>query len=617
MNNQVLLFCFLILFTFSLQAQSPTLQVIGSSPSLSKGNINTEVLTAIIQQKQEEIKERVFRNTIVKQFNLKQHDYTRRLNNFATYYYLYNVMDVLTSGKNKTAMTRALVEQSTEFAFVIGTTYFVNRGLLDSLDVSTRVQAAEEGLIELKGIDAKRQSKGKKRRYDLLDPRKDQLYIPTDKISTFNKTIDLCYKILLEKGDTLGKVFKFNFKESLKDFDFENWFEADNKFDVALSEAKSEKEIESLKNLESYARKRIDTLLAVTLGISNTLDGIINSDKSTSLSQEAKMIFDKMATMTGDELKSSMKNIIDKYGDVLGAKQKEKLIEFTDKITSRYQEFIDIYQFYVGLKKSTYKDFVLTRAQFQSLKLFLTEFTNIAKNYYPNNSVATVIKFLLENSIVEYNDNSGQLISEATAKTSGNTSYGYLYIDVESLISGIDQRFTTISNSGAIKYIAPFFSMGVNYASFRKPNTLITDDNGDPASISNLYFASEKIGVRWKLWNWKYTHSYPAGAAYKYYGRNIVWNRPQKEPFVSNIHIIAYCSGLLYNVANLKSEKSFDYVVGGVGAGITLFNGLSANITLASPIIDKKFKAENSYFNFGVDIPIFEYIAALRNKKIK
>lgn len=77
-------------------AQGPMLSLVGGSPSFAKGNINTEILSKVIQQKQEEVKQYVFRNTIIKEFNNSQ--YTDHLKNYTTYSFLYNLMDVMTSG---------------------------------------------------------------------------------------------------------------------------------------------------------------------------------------------------------------------------------------------------------------------------------------------------------------------------------------------------------------------------------------------------------------------------------------------------------------------------------------------------------------------------------------
>ena len=116
--------------------------------------------------------------------------------------------------------------------------------------------------------------------------------------------------------------------------------------------------------------------------------------------------------------------------------------------------------------------------------------------------------------------------------------------------------------------------MGVNYASFSNDNSLIDNGVNGTNSIGSLYYASEKIGIKWKLWNWKYTHAFEAGESFEYYGKQTYWLRPQEEPLISDVYIFGYGAGLLYNLVDLKSEDNFDYALVGAGIGMTFFNGL-------------------------------------------
>ena len=81
--KKILLSIALLATTFgqiNAQGQGPTLNLVGGSV-LSKGTINTEVLTAIIQQKQEELRIKVFRDIVVA--NFQKADQSQK--NFATY----------------------------------------------------------------------------------------------------------------------------------------------------------------------------------------------------------------------------------------------------------------------------------------------------------------------------------------------------------------------------------------------------------------------------------------------------------------------------------------------------------------------------------------------------
>ena len=120
------LFFFLFAINSMTFGQGPTLNLVGSDKSFSKGTIDTEVLTAIIQQKQEELREKVFMDVVINNFKKA----SPSVRNFSTYYYIYNVMQTITTEKNKTIITRNLLQTTSEFALVYGfTTYSVKAGI--------------------------------------------------------------------------------------------------------------------------------------------------------------------------------------------------------------------------------------------------------------------------------------------------------------------------------------------------------------------------------------------------------------------------------------------------------------------------------------------------------
>jgi len=86
---------------------------------------------------------------------------------------------------------------------------------------------------------------------------------------------------------------------------------------------------------------------------------------------------------------------------------------------------------------------------------------------------------------------------------------------------------------------------------------------------------------------------------------------------VSRWYLSVYGSGLLYTIADLRTENTFKYPIVGVGTGLEFFNGMEANISLAQPMITNSTPAERArsmFLNVGFDIPIFEYIRAARVK---
>src|SRR5690606_25242772 len=86
-------------------------------------SINTEMLASSIQKKQAELRQFVFRNMVIRNFNSYNHK--THLKNFATYQYIYNVMETITSGKNKSVITKCIIESTAEFAYLHGDVLYI------------------------------------------------------------------------------------------------------------------------------------------------------------------------------------------------------------------------------------------------------------------------------------------------------------------------------------------------------------------------------------------------------------------------------------------------------------------------------------------------------------
>lgn len=566
-------------FVTAYTQEGPKLQLTGNGSFVQKGNIDTEVLTAILQQKQEEIKLRVFRNTIVRQFN--NSNYKKRLNNFTTYNYLYNLMDELTSGKNKTIMTKKLMECSAEFAFVYGLTLYANKSQNDAAKVKLKGARGTE--------------------------------IQTEEVSVFNVRMDMCLDILLNNEDEFLQSFKF--KESLDNGYYKSWYNNDNAYLKAVM-ANNGADADYWASERILLEKKINAFLDLASQL-NDLGNTITSSISnpSALKEELDILLNSIYTSSSSELKNKMTEIETTFGYTFDAKLKQDISDVKTYLNDNSEVFVLLFNFYRGLEKSKFKDFTMTKDQYNAMKYILLEFIDVARNQYVNNDIiSSVLEFLLDYTLVEYADQNGTIIREDEVEPGTLEQRGYLYIDISSLIIAVDANFGSIKRKGFLNYVTPFFSIGTNYASFEDGNSLGSDSNGNAQDINDLYFASEKLGIKWKLWNWKYTHSFEAGEAFNYYGyKKRSWRRPQQEPLLSDLYIMAYGSGLLYNLVDLKSEEGFDYAIFGAGIGLTFFNGLSLNVGYASPLVDKKL--DNGFINFGLDIPIIEYIGALSNKK--
>lgn len=155
-----------------------------------------------------------------------------------------------------------------------------------------------------------------------------------------------------------------------------------------------------------------------------------------------------------------------------------------------------------------------------------------------------------------------------------------------------------------------YFGVGVNQG------ITFSDDFGTEGSgIGSLYFVSEKIGLQVKLVDWK-RKSALGTSRYNNKDKEVkhhIKNASVRNPIVSNWHLLAYGSGLLYQVDFLNSEDAtFSKPVVGFGTGLTFFNGLDLNLSLATL---SSFSGDDLFVNLGFDIKITEYLSELGKGK--
>lgn len=612
MKKSTLLILLLIVCLFNQAfAQGPTLNLVGGSPSVAKGNINTEVLSQVIQKKQEEVKQFVFRNTIIEHFNNPDNNFYTHLNNYATYNYIYNLMDVITSGKNKTAVTKSIIQNTAEFGYVYGVVLYIQKDLLirkDAIEVGKyRIGPLTTEQAKVTDHQPNKKSNlndaGTPPADEPTDTRQLTLAIPPD-IKNFNFFIDACYDILI-KHPELHPDFKFNV--DTQSINFKTWYENDNVYRKEYNAANDSMKQEYQK-FQAKLIAKITDLNKIIQGfkyLQDTLKRYADSVSNKNIIQ-IKNIVEAAIDNNQTAITTGLNFLYDKK--IVDTAQIGSLVSFVNRLNSKANAILPLVQFYSDLKKSEFKDFSLTKDQYYAMKFLTIDFLKIARNNFKNDVVATVIDFLLENTLVEYADASSTL---QTAEKEAQNAKGYLYVDIEALVSQIYQRFHPTDRSG--KYFSVFLTLGLNEGSFlHTNNTLGVDAQGLPKSISNLYYASEKIGFKYKIANQRYTRSFGPGEQYTYYTNKLrSWRRPMPKTLISDYYISVYGSGILYNIVNTKSDDKFKYALVGSSIGITFFNGLSLSAGLACPYTDKQFKAQNLFVNFGIDIPIIDYISAL------
>ncbi len=193
-------------------------------------------------------------------------------------------------------------------------------------------------------------------------------------------------------------------------------------------------------------------------------------------------------------------------------------------------------------------------------------------------------------------------------------------IDVEGIILSLEDRIGEgrLSPSKRFFNVRPYFTIGLNYGGYRGPFS----DFGDTtvAGVRTVAWAGEKLGLKWRIADFKYARNQPAGEFFQYHGRMYKRLVRPKDPYISNVYANVFASGLLYTIADLRTDKTFDHPVVGGGAGITWFNGLESNINYVAPVISGATFKENidaGFWSLALDIPLFEYIKAARAKRGK
>ncbi|WP_289060333.1 hypothetical protein [uncultured Zobellia sp.] len=487
---------------------------------------DVDLISEIISQKQDEIKRRVLKNLIVK--NIKTTNYT-------TYNSMYNLMNIITTEKNKTVMTKNIIREVSNYAINYSLAeYFLKHELaqneaIDYYKEGVRIIITEEDENALATLitsrfntEEKKKSQTQKKNKGEED--KENLKINTQRYWEVNYIIDRMYKALSNQSIALFDSIGLFRKDDIK-----------TRFEHGLS-IDYEKEVNKLNCLRT-----------------KTLD-------------------DKI----------------------------EKFIEKIENLCAE-KNGIDVYKL---LGQSDFKIKNLTKTSSKNIELLFKLFSfslNEFKSQIGENSFLAQIGKVIENYV----------IYEMPAKDDKRV-FEHFKIDVEAIILSFEDKFTkkTYMKNAPIG-LKPFFAIGMNYGVITNSNSTILDDTGN-GNITDLSYVSEKFGLKVMFADFGYTRSHKPLEWYKYRGYYNKWLQPKTEPLIDEIYVLFYASGILYNVVDLKSKDNFDFAIIGFGTGISFFNNLELNISYAIPYINKSLSYENGMFVLGFDIPIFQYLGALR-----
>lgn len=283
-------------------------------------------------------------------------------------------------------------------------------------------------------------------------------------------------------------------------------------------------------------------------------------------------------------------NSLDKYQkSIHSLDEREKIVTYLSQVLLNSE------------KQQGIKNFAFNEQQLESTKELMMKFIDHIDKSGRFNVAAVYLRSIVGN--VSYNEADSIEHKPAT-----------ISLSFESVLYSLKDQLVKPSQLYRTRYFQPYINIGVNYSGFLFPNQLNVAEDGSTSTLKGMTFASEKIGFKYKIINREYTRSFKPGIVYKYYGHSWLWKRPQPQGLIDDLFLDIHTGGLLYNVVNLKTQDSFNFPYVGCGIGVRTFNGLTFSGAFNMPYTGNSFRKENAFITFGIDIPIIEYITAIRSR---
>jgi len=180
-----------------------------------------------------------------------------------------------------------------------------------------------------------------------------------------------------------------------------------------------------------------------------------------------------------------------------------------------------------------------------------------------------------------------------------NAEKEYVEIDVVSFLSDLQQYYDRNNPSKFSLYL----TLGLNQNFFI--NKFQFPDSNE--KISTIGFASEKIGVKYKLMDFKKFRGYE-----NVIKSDVYLNK--RSPFINEWYLTLYGSGLLYSLANTSTNQNFNFAHAGLATGLRFYNALDFNVLIGFPFVKNQRFGSNAFFGLGLDIPLGEYLEKLGSK---
>ncbi len=620
--------------------EAPSLQLGLSGLSLTRGNLNAKLIAEIIAEKQQEVKVKLIQNSLLSNLDVAggtYYQFTNQIINtillesdtelrtrkilenivnlgFASMYakyYLdnYSLGTVRTSLDNLFALDDGLtILDSQSYADILGTaskvdgstgnqekiTKKIKDSRIRNLIWATLVDMASEAIrqnehLKLKGL-MRVSHEGSyyslnfyhspPKEFESLQSDLQVIYLDMKaKLDSFVSKVN-AIEFLLKETEDLGKVtVKSPFAVDLS----AELVAIENLLDTIIDEYKQNDNGALFSELEKGLVEALDYVLRMQ----NFKTDASKTDVEYNLSEILSFIsrsLNPLLTEANQFTDSSLilKKRVLQLGFKLASNELVELIDNGSKFELKGDLFIKMIALVNNFEKVTTYDFFLNS---------LTDIGELFDNDKIRNTINTITSFVKNYTTI-----------------SDQNGTPNIQFNVESFLNNLSNL-----NDGRHRPFAFHFTVGASTLSFFDKPVVV-----DNEEIYNYSFVGEKIGLKWKLLDLDYLRSHNRGETFKWMGRTYIRRVPASEPTVSNIHLLLYGSGILYNLVNTGSSKNFNSPILGLGLGITFFNDLDFELSTGIPVIEGQEFRENfnhGFVSIGFDIRFIDYFNRLQKKR--
>lgn len=655
MKHFFTLLCAILISTLAFpqdesQGIAPSLQVGLSGIKFNKGILDEELIASLIAKKQNEVKIKVVKDMLLSTLR----------NSGETYYaFTDNTINTVLLETDESVRLRNLMENSVNFAFVHGLAlYILEMDAAQPLSIQLE-RVAKLDAIQVNGNQAvtpdlfNKDSLTKKANEVYEFYQKEEFTRETSETAGKNKTqlkenedlgrthgvlIDLCFEVV-RNNERLKQqgLFRTNYTTDYRAMNLYTEALANPKLKTELQALKLavETELNSLLDFAGFLRvmDRENHVIACSDITKNALDvelkGLLDGLSGDLKKAHAEIVKAGRTKEHAKAVKEILRNerlVREFYNETDNKSLSNALFILQHNLAPEYEHLLLTDE----SMQTSYGNILSAISKLECYLSNVSDYDNlVSKHRLFFSLIGGIYGYDETRTYVDYLNLLSDIGSIIPDKTAGNTinkitSFIRRYVKIvedeegETLLDVDVQGFLLSIKEIKPKKFRPvnfLFSVGATSALFVAPTKaayFTNENNGTFAQ--NFTFMAEKIGFKFKIYDFDYEKSFNRGETYRIWFWDFKRLAPPSNPTVSDIFFNFYGSGLLYGLAGVTTVTDFNDPIFGIDFGLTFFNGLEACIAGGIPISPSRNAIQNisaSYVGLNFSIRFEEYIKAL------